>query len=78
MIKYGPLLKPMTNICLNLTDACNLACRYCFVQRKPNYMTLDIAKQAFNWIHGNNEIVKKEYDSMNVPVITFFGGEPTL
>ena len=78
MIKYGPLLKPITNICLNLTDACNLACRYCFVQQKPNYITLDIAKRTLHWLHENNEIVQKEYDDVNVPAIVFFGGEPTL
>lgn len=22
----------LANICLNVTDACNLACRYCFVE----------------------------------------------
>lgn len=78
MIKYGPLLKPITNICLNLTDACNLACRYCFVQQKPNYITLDTAKRTLHWLHENNEIVQKEYDDANVPAIVFFGGEPTL
>ena len=78
MVKYGPLLKPITNICLNLTDACNLKCVYCFVQQQPNYMTLDTAKQTLHWLHENNEIVKKEYDSASVPAIVFFGGEPTL
>ena len=30
-------------IALNLTNDCNLACRYCFVEQKPDYMTLEIA-----------------------------------
>ena len=29
---YKEEYKYLTNVCLNLTDACNLACRYCFVE----------------------------------------------
>lgn len=60
--------KPITKICLNVTDDCCLACRYCFVQQKPNYMTYETAKFATDWIISNG---KDNY-------ISFFGGEPLL
>lgn len=68
------------NICLNLTDDCNLACRYCFVQQKPNYMTLNIAKQAIEWGMDNLNWHREHNTchSDNRVFITYFGGEPTL
>lgn len=70
----------LTNICLNVTDDCNLQCRYCFVKQHPNYMTLDVAKDAVNFLHSN--LIKKrelhycsDQEKCN---ICFFGGEPTL
>ena len=50
----------LTNICLNVTDACNLACRYCFVEQHPHYMTLDVAKQAVHFILDNLEKKNKK------------------
>ena len=41
------------NIHLNVTDACNLACKYCFVQHKPNYMNLDTAIKTVDWMYNN-------------------------
>ena len=58
-------------VCLNLTDSCNLACKYCFVQQKPHFMTLDTAKKAVDWI------IKNSLDNQNID-ISFFGGEPML
>lgn len=61
----------ISGITLGLTDACNLACKYCFVQQKPNFMSYETAKQAVDFLvqHNNN----------NTPLsIHFFGGEPTL
>lgn len=68
----------LTNICLNVTDACNLACRYCFVEQHPHYMTLDIAKQAVHFILDNLEKKNKKFNKNDRASITFFGGEPTL
>lgn len=31
---------------LNLTNACNLACRYCFVEQHPDMISLQVAKDA--------------------------------
>ena len=68
----------LTNICLNVTDACNLACRYCFVEQHPHYMTLDIAKQAVHFVLDNLEKKNKKFNKNKKAIITFFGGEPTL
>ena len=68
----------LTNICLNVTDACNLACRYCFVEQHPHYMTLNTAKQAVYFILNNLEKKNKKFNKNEKAQITFFGGEPTL
>lgn len=68
----------LTNICLNVTDACNLACRYCFVEQHPHYMTLDTAKQAVHFILNNLEKKNKKFNKNEKASVTYFGGEPTL
>lgn len=78
--EYQERYKYLSNACLNVTDACNLACKYCFVEQHPHFMTLDIAKQAVDFLISNLRIKKengwaKQSDKAN---ITFFGGEPTL
>ena len=69
-----------TCICLNVTDDCNLACKYCFVQQKPHYMTLDVAKKSVDFIIKNHKEKEELYMATDLgkPSITFFGGEPTL
>ena len=61
----------ITSAFLNVTNACNLACRYCFVEQHPNYMTFDVAKDAADFLAEN-------CDGLQSPSITFFGGEPML
>lgn len=73
--KYESNYQYFTNVCLNLTDACNLACRYCFVQQRPHYMSLDTAKKAVDFVVNN---YYKADDKAGRPDITYFGGEPTL
>lgn len=78
--KYLDLYQYLTNICLNITDDCNLQCRYCFVQQHPHYMTLQTAIDATNWLYKNLQ-KKKELgycSSTEMASINFFGGEPTL
>ena len=60
-------------IILVLTDDCNLECQYCFVHQSKNYMTLETAKKAVDFLFSNN-INNKDQKLM----ITFFGGEPLL
>ena len=80
MFEYNKNYQYLSSACLNLTDACNLACKYCFVQQHPHYMTLDIAKKSVDFLVKNLRAKKEngylsENDKCN---ITFFGGEPTL
>lgn len=78
--KYEESFKYPTTVVLNLTDNCNLACRYCFVQQKPHYMTLDVAKKSIDFI-VNNYNLKKEKNQIRKEerkTVIFFGGEPML
>ena len=79
-MEYKEEFRYLTNICLNLTDACNLACRYCFVEQHPHYMTYETAQAALDWIIQNLQW-KKENGYCNKYAqagLTFFGGEPML
>lgn len=71
--EYKEEYQYFTSACLNVTDACNLACKYCFVQQKPHFMSLDVAKKCVDFLANN--IKKSNKDSGR---LTFFGGEPTL
>lgn len=77
---YKPEYTWLSDACLNLTDDCNLACRYCFVEQHPHYMTLDIAKSAVDYLVDNLH-KKKESGYIGhdtTATVTFFGGEPML
>lgn len=69
---------PITEICLNVTEECNLACRYCFTEHHPNFITLQVAKDAATWLYENAKIASKIKQKEVIPTIGFFGGEPTL
>lgn len=68
----------LTHICLNITDACPLACKYCFVEQNPHYMTLDIAKKIVYFLLENLKKKNKKFNKNKKAHITYFGGEPTL
>lgn len=68
----------MTRVCLNVTDACNLACKYCFVEQHPHYMDLQTAKDAAHFILKNLEKKNKKFNKNEKAKINFFGGEPML
>ena len=53
---------------LHLTDACNLRCRYCYVNQSTHSMTLDTAKAAV-------DLAAKDPGHHG---LIFFGGEPLL
>ncbi len=65
-------LPKISSAMLVLTHACNLACRYCFVQQSPSRMTLETAKRAAEFLMENAAL------SGHTPEINFFGGEPLL
>lgn len=66
-------LPKITSAMLVVTHACNLRCRYCFVQKEPQNMTLQTAKDAAQFLIDNAKASGK-----SVPEINFFGGEPML
>nr|MBP7402860.1 radical SAM protein [Clostridia bacterium] len=53
---------------LHLTDACNMACRYCYVRQGSHAMTPGIARRAV-------DLAARDARSAG---IVFFGGEPLL
>lgn len=57
---------------LIVTEKCNLACEYCFVNQDAKDMTLDVALDCIDFVYGNSIKSKKQ------PSINFFGGEPLL
>lgn len=65
-------LPKITSAFLNLTNACCLACQYCFVHQSPEHMTLQVAKDAADFLAAN---AKAQGET---PSINFFGGEPML
>lgn len=69
MIDYEKMIS-LNGIALNLTDACNLKCIYCFVKQNPHYMSLQVAKDAMDFAvkHSQSEKLK----------VLLFGGEPLL
>ena len=80
---YQPIYLYPIAAMLNLTDNCNLACKYCFVEQHPHNMTLEIAKQAVQYIYNNIQKRKElKYEKILKPdfksAINFFGGEPML
>ena len=75
--EYNEDLLYPTNLYLNVTDDCNLQCKYCFVEQKPHYMSLDIAKQGIDWIYENYNKKEKITNDLKC-TIYFFGGEPLL
>lgn len=56
---------------LNLTNQCNLACKYCYVQQASTKMPLGVALDAIDFLFSQNVNEKKK-------AICFFGGEPLL
>lgn len=69
----------LCNITLELTEECNLRCRYCIYNHSyPNYrefghrnMTFEIAKKAIDFLNKHSSTSKEIY-------IGFYGGEPLL
>lgn len=66
-------LPKITSAMLVVTHGCNLRCRYCFVQKEPERMTLETAKDAARFLMENAKAA-----NASTPEINFFGGEPML
>ena len=68
---------PLQGIVINVTDDCNLKCKYCFTEQNPRIMDLDTGIQALNWLIKYNEQKTEIEYPINLHV-GLFGGEPTL
>lgn len=68
-------------IYLIMTEKCNFACDYCFIERymdqkKTNVMTKEIAKKAIDfWVNQINLVPERFEEEKSV---FFYGGEPLL
>lgn len=79
IINYKEEYSFIQNGCLNLTDNCNLKCKYCFVEQNPHYMDLQTAKDAVTFFMNNRKKrLEKGLIDYGPCRITLFGGEPTL
>lgn len=61
----------LNGVCLNLTNACNMQCKYCFTHPDSKVMDFATAQSAIMWIKAH------QGKAMNTHV-NFFGGEPML
>ncbi len=61
----------VSNIMIYVTNNCNLACPYCFVNKDPKRMNLETAKASIDFLIGQ----AKKNKNLN---INYFGGEPLL
>ena len=61
----------ITSVMLVVTHACNLRCRYCFVNKEPQTMNFKTAKDTVDFLIANKS-------DKEIPGINFFGGEPML
>ena len=60
------------NLTFELTNACNLHCKYCYQERRPKKLTLDNVPEIVNAVE---KVISKGIESLYVH---WFGGEPTL
>lgn len=80
-IKYHEAWQYPTHALFNITDGCNMACKYCFVEQHPHAMSYETGVKAVDWIVENYKIQEKNNwfgGKPNFCNIYFFGGEPTL
>lgn len=69
-----------TEAVVNVTNACNLQCIYCFVEQQPEWITMETMKDIINLMAKNYEI-KSELNLLKKNekcLLYFFGGEPLL
>ena len=66
---------PIYNGVINVTDACNLNCEYCFTHPNPRTMDLGTMKAAISFLTKDIDRFPEFKKSLG---INFFGGEPML
>ena len=76
---------PMPQLILGITERCNLRCKYCIFSgnyddmrtHNNNKMSDEIAIKALDYYFDHLN-ANKEYFPIQLPAITFYGGEPLL
>lgn len=63
---------PLRNLVMHITEACNLRCDYCYIQKTPRVMNRQVAEQSVRFLFDH---APEGDDPLS---ITFFGGEPLL
>lgn len=71
--KPGPVYAPVANLMLYVIEECNLRCTYCFVDKKPRYMSAETARKTVEWFLSRDISGALPYVNIN-----FFGGEPFM
>lgn len=74
--EYQQLRKetPIQSAIVNITDACNLRCPYCFTEQNKSVITLETLQQVVRFLFDEFQRTGGGYH----PNIAFFGGEPML
>lgn len=69
------------SITFQVTDACNLACSYCYqINKGQRIMKLDYAKKLINMLLDNDEKLSNycHFEKSPAIILDFIGGEPLL
>lgn len=80
VVRDGNVVSART-ITFQVTDACNLACKYCYQINKSHHrMPFEVAKKFIDLILDCDENTAQYIDAANAPagIIEFIGGEPFL
>lgn len=73
--------KHTKDVTFQVTDACNMACTYCYQHNKgQNSMSLDVAKRFIDMLLDSDEKSNKYITSIDsdAVIINFIGGEPLM
>ncbi|WP_099188436.1 radical SAM/SPASM domain-containing protein [Tepidibacter mesophilus] len=63
----------MFKLSLELTNSCNMECKYCYLPHEEQFMNIEIAKKSI--CMAISECKKQKFDSLS---ISYLGGEPLL
>ena len=80
MSRIYPEDKELTkNITFQVTDACNLACSYCYqINKGKRVMSLETAKKFIDLLLSGDKGFKEYIGDSKSCVLEFIGGEPFL
>lgn len=73
MAAPGPARTITLSAWLHVTEACNLACPYCYVQKRPSAMRAEAGRQAVDRL-----VALAHHHGFRTLKLKYAGGEPTL